>query len=315
MKILRLVGMAVLVIPGLVFAGSNTNKGASPNGKPFVELNGAIVEVEGEVSELQDQMDLLAGRVTNLEDRVTANENAIANLEVDNAGLQVLIDANAADVLSLETRITELYNHNAELQTQINEWGDPDNGLQAQIDANDSDIITLAQTIDTLEGNLQEAIDHNTSLISALQQQIVDINESLAMKQMIISGTCPEGENLHEIQEDGSVVCATAGGGSGSSVTQLRVRQYCNSGNYNYGCGVYAFCPAGSLLTGGAGYSYNSYGYGTDNRPVAWTTADVEYYNQNYPNQNYGQAWYAYSNNNYYYSNYTYAIALCLQFN
>jgi len=44
--------VAAAMVTGTVFAGSTTNKGATPNGKPFVEIDGAIVEVEGQVASL-----------------------------------------------------------------------------------------------------------------------------------------------------------------------------------------------------------------------------------------------------------------------
>ena len=85
--------ITAMLIPALVFAGSTTNKGANPNGKPFIELGGQIIEVEGEVSSLQDQVDSLVGEVDSLEGRVTANEAAISSLQATSAGLQVQIDA------------------------------------------------------------------------------------------------------------------------------------------------------------------------------------------------------------------------------
>lgn len=42
------------------WAASTTNKGANPNGKPFVEIQGQIVEVEGEISTLQDHVVVLS---------------------------------------------------------------------------------------------------------------------------------------------------------------------------------------------------------------------------------------------------------------
>jgi hypothetical protein len=55
--------VAAAMVTGTVFAGSTTNKGANPNGKPLVEIQGQIIEVEGEVATLQDQVNSLVGRV------------------------------------------------------------------------------------------------------------------------------------------------------------------------------------------------------------------------------------------------------------
>jgi len=52
-----------LALISTTFAASTTNKGSTPKGKPFVEIQGAIIEVEGEIATLQDQVDSLVGRV------------------------------------------------------------------------------------------------------------------------------------------------------------------------------------------------------------------------------------------------------------
>lgn len=243
------------LIPGLLLAGNNTNKGANPNGKPFVELGGQIVEVEGEISDLQDQIDALVGRVDTVEGLQTAMATAITNLQAENVTLQNQIDANAADVDSLEAQISALNSDILDLQAQIDANGDADGALQAQVDDLAGQVTTLSLAIDTLEGNLQASIDNNSALISDMQIQLDALEQELAEKQNRVNGLCADGSAIREILADGSVICQLASGG-GSGNLQTVFSSNCRNGS-NSG-GARAYCPAGYLAVN-SGY----HGHGT----------------------------------------------------
>jgi len=237
------------LIPALAIAGSNTNKGANPNGKPFVEIAGAIIEVEGELSSLSDQVDALVGRVETIEDAQAAMEGSIIDLEAENIVLQTQINANAADVDSIEAEISTLNTAIMTLELDIAELGDADGSLQAQIDAHEATVTTLALSIDTLEGNLQASINNNTALIVLMQQEINSIQSSLELYQLLVSGSCPADQAIREIGADGSVVCEVDDTGGSGTVTLYRVFTFTVTEN-GFATAT-ATCPAGSLLTGG----------------------------------------------------------------
>jgi len=246
MKALRLLFLFTALVPGLLFAGSNTNKGANPNGKPFVELGGQIVEIEGEISSLQDQIDALVGRVNSIEAEQTALANAIVSLGAENVSLQAQIDANTADVDALEGQISNINSQILDLQAQIDANGDADGVLQAQVGDLETQATTLALAIDTLEGDLRASIENNTDLINAMQDRIENIEYALTMKQNVINGLCSDGSSIRQVHPDGSVECEVDDVGSvtaGISVTRtervsnidasrnLYVRTYCYDGH------------------------------------------------------------------------------------
>lgn len=193
-KYLLLIGVA---LPGLVFAGSTTNKGANPNGKPFIELAGQIIEVEGEISTLQDQVDSLVDDVDDLAQRVTANEAAITSLQATNVDLQAQITANQDGIADLQSEVAILEADNSDLRIQINAFGDADGALQAAIDTNAAWITTLNQSITDLGVSLQNQIDNNVGLIAVMQDQIDNLNVVGAERTRIENGVCASGETIY----------------------------------------------------------------------------------------------------------------------
>lgn len=155
-------------------------------------------------------------------------------------------------------------------------------------------ITTLNQSITDLSVSLQAQIDNNNALIGYMQTEINDITALLALKQNIISGSCPAGESIQVVQADGSVVCEVDDIGGATGITSTCVYNYTYVNYYSAGA-VYAYCPSGYTLTGGGTQHYSGY-YGYESSLPA------------------GNAWYAYMSYPYY-STYLYAYAQCIKFN
>jgi peptidoglycan hydrolase CwlO-like protein len=194
--------LTILLLCSNVHAGG---KGGTPNGRPFIELDGQILEVVGEMSTIQDQVDSLVEKVNTLEEKIIANENAIESLNAQNITLQTQVDSYATDIASLQGQIDNLEAENITLQQELD--GDIDGSIQQQINTNNGLIASLTQNVNDIGNDLQAQIDNNILLISALETEIDIVNNILTEKQAIISGSCAAGQSIRQVNPDGSTVC------------------------------------------------------------------------------------------------------------
>jgi hypothetical protein len=309
MKKLIAIALSAGIIASIPLLALAAGKGATPNGKPFIEIAGQIVEVEGQIASIQDQVDSLVARVDTIEERVGANENAVINLTTTNEELQALMDSYGLDVTVLKEKVQTLEEENIALKELV-DYGDA--SQQTQIDANEAMITTLNLSIADL-GDLQSQIGNNLVLIHAMQDEIIAINTLLDLKQDVVDGVCPEGSFIREIHVNGSVSCEldNATSANPSNISEVRTFNFApseivvyNGVNYNGPAHAEATCPVGYSLTGGGFFngpstlnqSYPRYMSGTVNL-----------------NSVQGRTW-ASRNSSTEYSTYTYVFAICIGF-
>ena len=155
----------------------------------------------------------------------------IGSLQTQIDTLTGRVDTLTGRVESLEQRVTANENAIALLEADIE-------NLQSQIDTNTGDIASL-----------QQQIDDNRTLIAILQTQINQIVVALALKQNIITGTCPEGSSVRIVNPDGSVVCEVDDVGA-TNVFRVQVFQVAVVPALAGGQAS-ANCPTGFTVTGG----------------------------------------------------------------
>jgi hypothetical protein len=208
----------------------------TPNGKPFVALEGQIVEVQGSISTVQDQIDDLVGQVDNIEDRLIATEQAIIELNLENEYLELLIGGAYTSIDAIQTEIDTLSN---------------------DVEANEGLITTLQAAIASIQSgqidlanNLQTQIDNNSSLLGTLQASIDAINEFITMDQHIAEGTCPEGQYVIGHTAD-SVSCAPVEG----SGTASAIGYFTFARSASFGRNAQAYCHLPTDIRTGGGFN------------------------------------------------------------
>ena len=243
-------------------------------GRSFIELKNRIEALESMVITIQDQIDSLVDKVDSMNGRVTANEEAIILLQDQNMVLNSELQNSSETIESLQAQIDNLELINAGLQVLV-EGGD--SLLQSQIDENNTMISELKLSITNLD-DLQNQISSNLILIDAMQQEIIAINGMLVMKQDIINGTCPANYSIREIRDDGSVGCEyDDAGGAGGAIQYREYLGYRYLGA-NTSAEYFMTCPAGWVAINSSHWGWNFYLHGSY---VAGLYAHVRVANQN----------------------------------
>ena len=126
--------------------------------------------------------------------------------------------------------------------------------LQAQIDG----LIGQFTSVEEWMTDAQAALDKleldtaaNAAAIALLESELAAVKATLDTKQNIISGTCPDGQYVYEIDAATStLVCRADLGANGLAVSTVLKTEDIPAQSSDVG--VLAECPAGSVPTGGS---------------------------------------------------------------
>ncbi|WOH38066.1 hypothetical protein RI844_02175 [Thalassotalea fonticola] len=256
------------------------NNGSGPNGKPFIELAGQIVEVQSDISTLEDEHDALVAQVNKLEldlqGQIEAISAEITTLKATDASLQASLQSKISALAEQGTAIDALISALTEVNSDLITLANTAEDNATAIESLETDKSAILDDIATLDGGISTAmaeIVDNATLIGMLEDDIAQLTEN---KQNDVQGSCPEGTSVVNVSDDGSLVCGDIN--SGGTIKTLTVisaeRDYNNSvekiktcvvpspsggcleftteTNYNLAAGpVFAECPEGYVVTGG----------------------------------------------------------------
>ena len=125
MKKLSLIVFSFMLAAGVssTWAASSTDKGANPNGKPFIEIAGQIVEVQNDISALEDKYNTVMDRIdaleTDLQGQIDAINAEIDLLRIADAALQPDIDDLAAEADALGADVAFLLTEHDRITMEI----------------------------------------------------------------------------------------------------------------------------------------------------------------------------------------------------
>jgi len=285
--------MALFVAIPVIYILSLAPVSASPNGKPFIELQGQILEVQADVSALDEKYEAIRTKVNNLDLNLQGQIDAL------NREITELREADASLQSSLSTTILQLADQGTVIEGLIKDLGDVVSEillLQESNSDNSDAILALEQkqqeilgSLASLEPGLVAAmndISENQALIWKLQSDVSSLEEN---KQNDIVGKCPESASVNEVRDDGSLVCSIPDlNGTVSSyfvlgklaklTNSFEIEPHCalrdplfglcivvgtrESWKFTYDYSL-AICPTGSTLSGG-GYKILDASYNRD---------------------------------------------------
>jgi hypothetical protein len=241
-----LCGVVGIILVGFAETGSAQAKGKLPNGRPFQLLQAQIDDLNrtvARIGDLQIQVDGLAARVARNEASVDdLRSHSVLQAELIGAylgeigALKARIAAGESDatyqravaklqgdlIAQLTTRLAQLDARLATNAHNVQLLFDRDQAQQTLIAVLQEQTGALRDRISALES--AEAID--AAQIASLRNQLnaltADLDAALQAKQNNVTGFCPLGSSIRQINANGTVACEPddAGGGAGHLAVQ-----------------------------------------------------------------------------------------------
>jgi hypothetical protein len=194
---------------------SGTNKGNTPQGRPFQHIQGQIsalqeklaavqAQVKAIEQRLQVQIDDIRSRIVSLEGGMGPLRDRVQSVEQAVGLLQNRVAANEESIVALKNAVSAL---EGELDT-----------LRGQVGQNSEDIALLDAQITSVGNSIR---DHGLR-ISSLEDEIALARDFLAA---MVNSSCVAGQAARAVSPNGILVCTSIGGGGGGSGTLHTVRQ------------------------------------------------------------------------------------------
>jgi hypothetical protein len=247
MKHLQLIILAASLSSVGVFAYAAS--GGSPNGKPFVEINGQITEIKMLQISIEERLTNYFSRIISLESATDVLGQNIADLENQNYELSQYMDNLNSGLMTL----SGVADHINERISSLEEWLVLQQGDVATLEAQLNDYyqlqILIQQELSVVLVELSDRISENQEVLSTLEFGLAEMQEALKFKQDIIAGVCPEGEVVYGIGSDSSLACASAA--SSSEISYVTVYQVNTHTYQRYSEWISMKCPENTIIVSG----------------------------------------------------------------
>lgn len=210
-----------------VMAASTTNKGETPNGKPFIEIAGQIVEVQNDIATLETAHQALIEKVDalglDLQGKIDAINAEIVLLKAEDVVLKAdviniynTLAEQGSDIVAI---FSELSSVNNQLIALRNDTYDNTNAINL-LELDRDDIYLRLAALDAGIVTVLGEITYNNNLISLVQSDVStlesemdaaqnDVNILYATKQTDIQNSCPAGTSVNSIDNNGYLHCVT----------------------------------------------------------------------------------------------------------
>mgnify|MGYP002700418612 CR=1 FL=1 len=256
--------MAMLIATPVFSAGN----GSTPNGKPFAEINGEIVEIQNDITSLQKELDDFKAdvdtRFDTVEGKISAIDLKITDLESQDEALldqiRVLVQSVADNSDVINTILGNISSLNDEITTLRDDIKTLEETSETNLDLIQANELAIETLRTDVQGEYDMLADEVAGVASILSQKLdvaefmsqlnqykLEVQQQFDLKQDIINAGCSDGEFLSNLQADGSFDCnapaALANGVTrttryGSWVT-VPHQYYGRTGSYqqSYSCG------------------------------------------------------------------------------
>ena len=226
--------------------------GGSPNGKPFVEINGQLQEIRAVQLSTEARLDALFERIGSLEAAVDSIDQSILLLAQQNSEISNLLSYLESEVMSVEDVAAKIVENIETLTQSINSQQGDISALESQLGDYENLLSIMQLDTDGVIEQLSLRIENNEDMLRILEMELTNVVDAVKLKQDIISGICPEGEAVYAVGADGSLSCIKTGSSDFAYVTVLKM----SGTSYSFNRYINVDCPENTTIISG-GFKVN----------------------------------------------------------
>lgn len=219
--LLSYIALATAIVALVVTPVFSNGNGSAPKGKPFVAIQGQLIEVKGEIQSVKGQIAEITASVSSISEAVQQTQTDISELQSTNELLQAQLAGLLINYENLMTQCSELVAANEALDLQLAALLETNDATQEQLDDLRAQSESNTAQIEAIMGaygelallaaemeNLTVQVQANTATRIALQEEVLpELQRLSGVMNNILAGNCSDGQAVREILQDGTLVC------------------------------------------------------------------------------------------------------------